>query len=100
MVWVIIGASFVKVEILLGPAHNCLVAFIEVLLRDHVSILADGLHACLLADAGDIGRADLVRSAHVLLKVHILGEVHLGGHSLEDQTFLATVRQGELDFSV
>lgn len=96
----IVGASFVKVEILLGPAHDCLVALVEVLLRDHVSILADCLHARLLADAGDVGRADLVRSAHVLLQVHVLGEVHLGGDCLEDQTFLAAVGQGELDFPV
>ena len=96
----IVAASFVKVEVLLGPAHDCLVALVEVLLRDHVSILADGLHARLLADAGDVSRADLVRSAHVLLEVHVFREVHFGGDCLEDEAFLSAVGQRELDFSI
>lgn len=95
-----VGASFVKVEVLLSSAHDCLVALVEVLLRDHVSILADGLHARLLANTGDVSSADLIRTAHVLLQVHVFRQVHLGGDCLEDESFLAAIGQGELDFSV
>lgn len=66
-------ASFVKVEILLSPSHNSLVTLIEVLLSDHVSILADCLHSRLLANTCNVSSADLIRTAHVLLQVHVFG---------------------------
>ena len=94
------NGSFVKVEVLLRPAHDGLVGLVEVLLGDHVSILSHRLHAGLLADAGDICSADLVRTAHVLLKVNVFRKVHLRGNGLENESLLAAVGQGELDFSV
>lgn len=98
---ILIGAeSFVEIEVFLRSAYHCLVGLIEVLLGDHVSILPHCLHACLLADAGDVCSTDLVRPAHVLLQIDVFGKVHLGRDCLEDETLLTAVGQRELDFSV
>ena len=35
------------------------------------------LHACLLADGGDLRGRDLVCAANVVLQVHLVTEVHL-----------------------
>jgi hypothetical protein len=94
------GRSFIEVEVLLRPAHHCLIGLVEVLLGDHVSILPHCLHARLLADAGDVGSADLIGTAHVLLQIDVFRKVHLRGNRLEDETLLSAVGQRELYLSV
>lgn len=92
--------SFIEVEVLLGTFHHCLVGFVEVLLGYHVSILSHCLHAGLLADACDVGCTDLVRSAHIQLQIDVLGQIHFRCYCLENQSFLASVWQRELDFTI
>jgi hypothetical protein len=78
------NGSFIEIEVLLGPANDSLVSLVEVLLSDHVSILANRLHAGLLANAGNISSADLIGTTHVLLQINVLGKVHFGCNGLED----------------
>lgn len=50
---------------------------------ENAPVLAHGVHARLLADGGDLGGADLVGPAHVVLQIHLVAQVHLAGAHLQ-----------------
>lgn len=92
--------SFIEIKVLLGPPNHCLVRFVEILLSDHISIFADSLHACFLADAGYVCGANLVRTTHVLLQIYILRKIHFGCDCLENEPLLAAIGKRELYLSI
>jgi len=53
-----------------------------------------------LADGVDVSAADLVRPRHVVLKVHLLAQVHLARDRREDEPLLTPVWQRELYLTV
>jgi len=50
-------------------------------------VLSHSMHASLLADGRDLGIADLVRPAHVILQVHLLAQIHFCSASLQGKCF-------------
>ena len=91
---------FVKLVFTLVLLNVVLVPLLKVLGKDDVSVLPDGVHPSLLADSVDIRSTDPVRPGYVVLEVHLVAEVHLGGDGGENKTLLPPVWQRELDFSV
>ena len=89
---------FVKVVLSFVLFHVVLVALFKVLGQDDVAVFPDGLHAGLLTDGVDVGAGDFVRPSDEVLQVHLLRQVHLRRDGGEDETLLAPIRKGKLDF--
>jgi len=92
--------SFIEIKVFLRASYHCLVRFIEILLRDHVSIFTYCLHSGLLTDACYIGSTDLVRPTHILLQINILSKIHLRCNCLENQTLLSSVGEWKFNFPI
>ena len=55
----------VESEDIISLLHNILVRTFEVLGEDNISVVSDGLHPSLLADSGNLGSTDLVRTSNI-----------------------------------
>lgn len=78
----------------IGTLHHLLVRLFQVLGEDDVSVVANRLQTGFLANRRDIGTADLLRTIHKGLQIHLLAQVHLGGTRLEHESLLTSVGSG------
>ena len=84
--------SLIEIKFCVPLLNNLLVSFFEVFGQDHIAVLADCLHAGLLADALDISGGDLLRAGNVIFQVDFLTQVHLASEGLEHKTLLSAIR--------
>lgn len=71
-----IHPSFIEIEVFLRPPNHRFVPFIKILLSNNIPILPNRSHTSFLTNTCNISRTDLIRPAHILLKIDILSEVH------------------------
>lgn len=84
----------------IGTLHHLLVRLFQVLGEDDVSVVANRLQTGFLTNRRDIGTADLLRTIHKGLQIHLLAQVHLGGTRLEHESLLTSVGKRKLHLAI